>query len=110
MKRGNKPELPATTRRVLHRLRLLRRARGISQAELAQRLGISQNAYCRIENGKRELTVARLIALSHALGVTPGKLLDGEHAPSGLLPDGMPIHANGSVDGQLTAPAKRTKK
>jgi transcriptional regulator with XRE-family HTH domain len=110
MKRGNKPELPAATRRVLHRVRMLRRARGISQAELAQRLGISQNAYCRIENGKRELTVARFIALSHALGVPPGELLDGDGVPSELLPDGMPIHANGSEDGQLTAGAKRSKK
>jgi transcriptional regulator with XRE-family HTH domain len=89
---------------------MLRRARGISQAELAQRLGISQNAYCRIENGKRELTVARFIALSHALGVPPGELLDGDGVPSELLPDGMPIHANGSEDGQLTAGAKRSKK
>ncbi len=110
MKRGNKPEQSAGVRRVLQRLRMLRRGRGFSQHELAQRLGISQNAYCRIENGKRELTVARLIAITQALGVAPGELLGGDGVPSALLPERMPIHANGSVDGQLAAGAKRSKK
>ncbi len=110
MKRKNDPQAPVSSRRVLLRIRMLRRARGFSQAELARRLGISQNAYCRIENGKRELSVARFIALSNALGVPPGKLLDGDVVPPSLLPDGMPIHANGSVDGQVTAGAKRPKK
>ncbi len=66
------------TIRILQRIRLLRRVRGISQSEVAQRLGISQNAYCRIENNQRELSLERYLGIAHVLGIPPHELLRGE--------------------------------
>ena len=74
-----------TLRSVLQRLRLVRRARGISQSELARLIGISQNAYCRIENGQRELSLQRYLAMAAVLDIPPNQLLDGNGAKMRLL-------------------------
>ncbi|MBB3081897.1 helix-turn-helix domain-containing protein [Geodermatophilus sabuli] len=60
---------PADT--VMHRIGLLvrdaRRHRGLTQAELAERLGTSQSAIARIEQGGQNLTLDLLGRLSEAL-------------------------------------------
>lgn len=65
-----------------------RRARGWSQAELAKRAGISQQAVQRYESGEREPRVSSVIAMASALGVTLSYLL-GLDSPdgSGITPD-----------------------
>lgn len=97
-------------RSILNRLRLVRRARGISQAELAKLLGISQNAYCRIENGQRELSLQRYIVLAAVLGVPPNELLDGNGSKMRVLMSRVIAHQlQGDGDGQA-APAKAAKR
>jgi len=48
----------------------LRRARGLTQVELAARSGIAQSEISRIERGAANPTVATLAALSRPLGAT----------------------------------------
>jgi transcriptional regulator with XRE-family HTH domain len=57
------------------RLRELREAAGIDQAELARRAKVEQSSISRWESGKREPGVSNLFALAEALGVDPAELL-----------------------------------
>ena len=61
-----------------HRIGALRRKLGLSQAELAHRLGISPSAMGMYEQGRREPSGATLVALARELQVTTDYLLTGE--------------------------------
>ena len=58
-------------------LYLWRFFRGLSQEALAKKAGIPRPNLSAIENGKREPSLTTLRMLSLALGVAPGRLLDG---------------------------------
>jgi len=45
-------------------MRALREYTGHTQAEVAERLGISQAAYSRLEKGEIEISLSKLIVLS----------------------------------------------
>ena len=57
------------------KLRLLREFRNYSQEYIAEKLGITQNAYSRIENNQTRLTADRLEKLAAILEITPMELL-----------------------------------
>jgi transcriptional regulator with XRE-family HTH domain len=57
------------------KLRLLREFRNYSQEYIAEKLGITQNAYSRIENNQTKLTTERLEKLAIILNVPPQELL-----------------------------------
>ena len=59
-------------------LRQLRKKKGLSQRELAQRIGASENAYLRWENGLNYPGFFFIIELAQALGCTTDELLLGE--------------------------------
>ena len=63
------------------RIGALRRARRLSQAELAGRLGISASAMGMYEQGRREPSVQIIVALARELGVSTDFLLTGKSAP-----------------------------
>jgi len=46
-----------------------RKALKLSQAQVAEKLGLSQNRLSELESGPEALTVAQLLALSNALGL-----------------------------------------
>ena len=48
---------------------------GMTQLELAERVGCAQSEISRIESGVRSVTVDRLLSLATALGVPPAELL-----------------------------------
>ncbi|MEK6564033.1 MAG: helix-turn-helix transcriptional regulator [Candidatus Omnitrophota bacterium] len=52
-------------------------AKGLSQESLALRAGIPRPNLSAIEHGRQDITVATLRALSFALGIKPGVLVDG---------------------------------
>lgn len=56
---------------------LWRRAKGLTQAQLAAQARIPQPNLSGIEQGRREVTLPTLRALAGALGVRPGVLADG---------------------------------
>jgi transcriptional regulator with XRE-family HTH domain len=49
---------------ILIYIKHLRTAKGFSQYELGERIGVSQNAYYKIEKGVTKLDLQRLIKLS----------------------------------------------
>jgi transcriptional regulator with XRE-family HTH domain len=56
----------------------LRKKRGLSQAQLAEIVGVEQPTIQRWERGTRMPDLESLDLLAKALGVTPGTLLDGD--------------------------------
>lgn len=53
-----------------------RRAAGLTQVQLANRLRVHQSFIARIETGQRRIDVSELIILSRAIGVKPAVLVD----------------------------------
>lgn len=66
-------------------VRARRKARKLSQAELAVRLGISQSRLSVIEQNPETLTLDRLIVLCNVLGLT--LLLQDKPARDAKVPD-----------------------
>ena len=62
------------------RIAALRRERGLSQAELAERIQVSPSALGMYEQGRREPSADTLVALARTLGVTTDFLLTGRVA------------------------------
>lgn len=58
------------------RLKKLRVARGLSQAQVAKDLGLPQKTYCNYERNEREPNSTVLIKISAYFGVTLDYLLD----------------------------------
>lgn len=67
------------------RIALLRKQAGMSQAELAKRMGVSASAVGMYEQGRREPSVEGLVALSEILRVSTDYLLTGKIADPGQL-------------------------
>lgn len=60
------------------RIKRLRRQKKVSQADLAQALGISASYLNLIEHNRRKVTVSLLFSLAGQLGVEPGELVDSD--------------------------------
>ncbi len=61
-----------------NRLRQLRHKLGLTQSQMAQKLGVTLNTYQRYELGDRNLTVEKLQLLRRLFGVNLNWLLTGE--------------------------------
>lgn len=61
------------------RVQQLRKAKGFSQEELADRVGVSRQAVSKWEGGQTAPDLERLLALSKQLDVTTDYLLTGQH-------------------------------
>src|ERR1700710_2652240 len=57
------------------KLRLFREFRNYSQEYIAEKLGITQNTYSRIENNQTKMTAERLEKLAIILNIPPMELL-----------------------------------
>jgi transcriptional regulator with XRE-family HTH domain len=56
-------------------LRMQRKLHGVTQVEMAERLGISQPAYANLEAGRNAPTLTTVEKIATALGVQPSDLL-----------------------------------
>ena len=82
------------------RVRGLRRMLGLTQGELADRVGIAASFLGHIERGTRVLSLETLMALCAALSVTPNDLLGMEHAAiSAQLPDRVTVSVPSLLQG-----------
>lgn len=57
-----------------HRLKQLRKAKGLTQAQMASQLGVSMPAICAWETGKARPRDSRMKALANALGIPMSEL------------------------------------
>jgi transcriptional regulator with XRE-family HTH domain len=67
--------------RVALRIGELRRARGITQEQMAERLGTAVQNYQRIEGGKQNLTLVLVARIADVLAVDPMALLERPAEP-----------------------------
>ncbi len=51
-------------------LRSIRRERGMTQAQIAERLGVPQSVISKLENGERQVDFVEVEALCEALGTS----------------------------------------
>ena len=63
---------------ICERLHMLRTANNLSQQEVADKIGVSRQAYSYWENGKREMAASTCVKLAKLYGVTCDFLLAGE--------------------------------
>lgn len=68
----------STTKDVSERVRQLRAALGISQAQLCRRAGIETNAWNNYEKGRNRISVDHAIKVKRAFGVTLDWLYHGD--------------------------------
>lgn len=62
-------------RRLIDNLKAARKKAGITQIELAERLGTRQQFVSKVESGERRLDVVELMDVAHALGLDVAALL-----------------------------------
>jgi len=71
------------------RIRIFRTIRGYSQNYMAQQLGLSQNAYSKLERGATQISATHLQALAGILGVSTEVL----SMPFMRFPQPSPAHS-----------------
>lgn len=65
------------------KLRTLRKAKRMTQRQLAEKCGLDQAMISRIERGIQDVSVRKLLRLARALDVPPADLLGAEDQPDG---------------------------
>jgi transcriptional regulator with XRE-family HTH domain len=76
-----------------------RRDRRLSQADLAEKLNISVNFLCNIENGNKWISPQTLVKFAAALNIEPYELFKPEQA----LPPDVPVVLNKCLDEAIVA-------
>ncbi|MGN6189530.1 MAG: helix-turn-helix domain-containing protein, partial [Conexibacter sp.] len=69
------PQIPPSSKAFGTVLRRERRARDMSQKELAEKAGLSFRHVGEIERGRRFPRLSTIAALERALGLSPGELM-----------------------------------
>jgi transcriptional regulator with XRE-family HTH domain len=80
-------------------IRRYRHSRDLSQADLAEKLDISVNFLCNIENGNRWISPQTLVKFASALNIEPYELFK----PEGALPADTPAILNKCLDEAVVA-------
>ncbi|MCC6076046.1 helix-turn-helix domain-containing protein [Pseudomonas sp. GCM10022188] len=73
------------------KIRAQRKARGLSQDNLAYVCGLDRSYMGRIERGEVNITIEKLYRLASALQCEPASLLPTIHQESPSLPIGAPL-------------------
>lgn len=67
-----------------NKLLALRRRLGLTQAELAERAGLSGRTYADIERGTANMRMETLLRICNALNVTPDRILTESAPPTSV--------------------------
>lgn len=73
------PAVKEMRERLGQRIKSLRTSHGITQGQLAERVGMSQKYLGEVERGKRNVSLEAITVLAAALGVPASTILDNEH-------------------------------
>ena len=79
-----------------------RHSRNLSQADLAEKLDISVNFLCNIENGNRWISPQTLVKFASALNIEPYELFK----TAKVIPSDMPLILNKCLDEAVVAVTK----
>lgn len=66
----------ASIERTAARLRKARQTKGMTQAEVAKKAGISENHYAQIERAEKNPTVSTFKSILMAIGISSTEILD----------------------------------
>lgn len=75
----------SSAREIGRRIAAARRAVGLTQAELAQRLDWPRDTLIHYEHGRRALALHRLVSIAEALAIHPATLLISDEQLAGLV-------------------------
>jgi transcriptional regulator with XRE-family HTH domain len=89
LQRSSKP----VDRHVGNRVRILRAARGMTQAELAERIGLSAQQLQKYEIGVNRISASRLYDMARVLDADPNDFFDGFEAGRASAPDRADIQS-----------------
>lgn len=78
------------------KIRTIRLLRGYSQEHMAEKMGIDQSAYSRIENNNQKLTVQQLETIAKELGVSIQDITN--HEPVIINNNSSTIGAQGHIE------------
>lgn len=84
----------------------LRKEAGLTQAQLAERIGISRSSLVKIENSQRAISLEEGDAISRILGISIYSLLDDEGRQSEEKSFAKAFKAKGMTDDNLAEIAK----
>lgn len=103
--------LPIADTKGVKRLRALRQAAGLTQAQLAEKAGLDQSFISRLEQSKTDVSVTNMLAIAGALGVKPSDLLEPGSMQSRLFAavDNLPEAQIETAADILEALARGTK-
>ena len=73
---SNMTDDKASVERTASGLRKARLAKGLTQAEVAKKAGISENHYAQIERAEKNPTVSTFRSIVKAIGVSASEILD----------------------------------
>ena len=63
-------------KRIGRHLRAARKQKGLTQAEVSEKLNIAENTYSNMERGQQKPNLSRIIQLCEIYGIKPGSVLD----------------------------------
>ncbi|MDD2477269.1 MAG: helix-turn-helix domain-containing protein [Dysgonamonadaceae bacterium] len=58
----------------MNKIKELRKGQGLTQADMADKLGISESQYCLLENGKRKMSLQMALDISLIFKKTPNDI------------------------------------
>ena len=90
------------------RLREARQARGLSQEQVAEIIGVGRSTISQIENGKRVLTARDLSKITGALGISAEEFLDSEKEIHVVLEGAGYVHEEQQM--RINVPQKNVRK
>jgi len=82
------------------RIRALRKSLGLSQEQVAEKVGITQESFRRFENGQTHMINPHFEAIAQVLGTDPAELLSSYDSieRARLLEDGIKARYEGKLD------------
>ena len=109
----NTPECRALANNIATNLKVRRLAKGLTQAEVADAVGVNLESFSRVERGLSLPSFPTLLALAALYGATPGELLESPTTATARTPPRARIRHNrerpgsGAADENASSPATR---